>query len=777
MRSNVLRIATLLSLVCTSLAGRAARCDAQWSEVPRIANENRTNSFVAYLNGTIYVFGGLTESTGPARTAFALNTSGATQWQPIASLPEIRFAGYAAALGGKVYLVGGSVFRGGTIISTGSVLEYDPVADTYTEKAVMPVPTAYGAGVVVGNRIFMLGGLKNGAAINTIQMYDVPTNTWSLLTTTLPQALLQPAATTLGAEIYLIGGSGVLASYNQAYRGVPSADGQRIDWTRIADYPDGIYEAGAGAYNDRVYVAAGTTSFKPYTDMVYSYDQGSNTWVPGYFLPKPVTNNSSCLVGSGNELYLIAGENGNGSIYRYREDTRSAIASVTPTRFVLTADLGQTRTATFTATNRGITTLFGTITIPPSDTDWLTTASLTFQVAPGGSQAVGLVASSIKAGGNRTAQCVLNTNDPNQQSIPITVSLYVRDQLPSQRRLMVIEEGTGDWCGTCPEGSRLLDSLTSELGDSAVLVSYHGGSHAEPMRVEEGQTLLNSLGLIGYPMGCVDRVTFPTEVVPMVRLESWRAYTRRELDSAPRGGVNLTLTSVGYANGQITATAEISTYDALPMYNGRTYALTALSVEDSVQGMQVEFVDTGTVIHPLWYHRNVVRSIYPDHLGQELGFRKVDITNEVVRPGSPATLTFSFAANVQNEAHGSIVVLVHERDGDTSGPILQAVRLPLPRASSAVSAPRGDADMERLTAVPNPVSTEMEIAFTLEHPAHARLSLYSMLGSEVMDLLNQPCTAGPHRVPVNLATLPAGIYTLVLHADGRTASHTITVMR
>ena len=93
-----------------------------------------------------------------------------------------------------------------------------------------------------------------------------------------------------------------------------------------------------------------------------------------------------------------------------------------------------------------------------------------------------------------------------------------------------------------------------------------------------------------------------------------------------------------------------------------------------------------------------------------------------------------------------------------------------------------DADGRRLTLAPNPLGAAARVAFTLEHPAMARLDLYDVGGRRLATLIAGDLAAGRHERPwsgVDNAgqRVATGIYFLVLEADGERSVARVVLAR
>src|SRR5688500_8193190 len=114
--------AIYLALVTLVIASSSLM--AQWSSLPPLPAATSW-SMQTVVDNKLYVFGGVTTAT--TADAYVLNLNDVDAgWLPIASMPETRYGGYAAAYNGKIYIIAGGAIEGGTINARPTVLEYDP---------------------------------------------------------------------------------------------------------------------------------------------------------------------------------------------------------------------------------------------------------------------------------------------------------------------------------------------------------------------------------------------------------------------------------------------------------------------------------------------------------------------------------------------------------------------------------------------------------------------------------------------------------------------------
>ncbi len=80
-------------------------------------------------------------------------------------------------------------------------------------------------------------------------------------------------------------------------------------------------------------------------------------------------------------------------------------------------------------------------------------------------------------------------------------------------------------------------------------------------------------------------------------------------------------------------------------------------------------------------------------------------------------------------------------------------------------------------AWPNPFNAATSITLTLDRPQHPNVTLYDILGRQAATILNQPLTAGTHRLQIDGHNLASGRYLVVASANNHTVSQPITLVR
>lgn len=257
-------------------------------------------------------------------------------WSSGAAVPKNQY-GPVAAVGGKIYVIGGVYLGGGGLIQrsgdssatlqcadstsekagtrvTADVQAYDPAADTWTYVAALPSPRAGGAAVVLDGKIHLIGGGNyQGQTWDNIEnhlVYDPKTDAWSSLAP-MPSTRVAPALVTdtAGGKIYAIGGwdssSQNPTGLNEVYDSATNA------WTTKPPMPTARSDVGAAALNGLIYVMGGSTVNAP-VSTVETYDVAKQSWSNAMSLPARLPMAYAFAVNG--VLYVTAGNQCQGSI-------------------------------------------------------------------------------------------------------------------------------------------------------------------------------------------------------------------------------------------------------------------------------------------------------------------------------------------------------------------------------------------------------------------------------------------------------------------------------
>ena len=185
----------------------------RWRTGPDLTKARDACAAVSF-GDDIYVIGG--RCTPDPGVAYSLDTverwrpgKGDT-WEPVAPLTHPRDGLGAAAVGGKVYAIGGLAGQSGRPSVRGGWLEvYDPKANVWTDGPSMPTPRDGFATVVAGTRIYTIGGrATEGDHSAAVEYYDVADGAWHR-DRPLPVGLVTARAVVVGRRLVVLGGESV----------------------------------------------------------------------------------------------------------------------------------------------------------------------------------------------------------------------------------------------------------------------------------------------------------------------------------------------------------------------------------------------------------------------------------------------------------------------------------------------------------------------------------------------------------------------------------------
>lgn len=262
---------------------------------------------VTALNGQVYLVGG-SNFQGRSNATYVFDPAAHT-WTTRAPYPGTArdHIGIAASTG-FVYLVGGITAWPGPAVTT--VQRYDPTNDTWADVAPLPLPRG-AAGVAVMNRkIYVAGGLRDGAAVNDFTAYDPVTNTWETLPA-MPTARDHLVAVALNGKVYAIGGRPGSNAACGPLTTVEVYNPATNTWSPGAPMITARGGHAAGTLNGRVQVFGGEGGAGcGIIASAEEYDPVSNTWSSLPSMPTPRHGTGGATIG--NSIYLPGGATSTG---------------------------------------------------------------------------------------------------------------------------------------------------------------------------------------------------------------------------------------------------------------------------------------------------------------------------------------------------------------------------------------------------------------------------------------------------------------------------------
>ncbi len=257
----------------------------------------------------------------------AVSNSFAGGWEQVTELPISRFGNAAAAVDGKIYIIGGYDRQknlGGRAPALSIVDVYDTQTNTWHTVANMPTPRVAVQTAVFSNEIYVFGGYDRKGFRGTrrnkkiVEMYDTQTDTW-VKKQDMPRFRIHFATAVVDEKIYLIGGKIVDNPFNATSTNLVEVyDPLTNTWEKRADMPTARALTDAVVVDDKVYVIGGQKTWVAlnvpglFVRSIEEYNPKTDTWRQ---LPEmSIFKGWFSTVAVDKKIYTIGGrklENGN----------------------------------------------------------------------------------------------------------------------------------------------------------------------------------------------------------------------------------------------------------------------------------------------------------------------------------------------------------------------------------------------------------------------------------------------------------------------------------
>lgn len=221
------------------------------------------------------------------------------------SLPSPRFNSAAAYLNGEVYLAGGMCCSGesrqSSRICTSSVLCYSLKTENWSVGVSMIKPRSYLVVVSHGGFIYAMGGYDGKSCLKSIERYNLETKRWCFIQD-MRYTRSSFAAVTLEEHIYVLGGQGsahlsTVERYNtkkELWELMPAMNTKRINF-------------GAAQVHGFIFVVGGHDG-QNYLRSMERFDPHTSEWTVVAPLSSPRTGLGVVVLN--DEIYVIGGHNG-----------------------------------------------------------------------------------------------------------------------------------------------------------------------------------------------------------------------------------------------------------------------------------------------------------------------------------------------------------------------------------------------------------------------------------------------------------------------------------
>jgi thiol-disulfide isomerase/thioredoxin len=241
------------------------------------------------------------------------------------------------------------------------------------------------------------------------------------------------------------------------------------------------------------------------------------------------------------------------------------------------------------------------------------------------------------------------------------------DTVDEVKKVILIEEFTGQRCPNCPEMAVAIKSLKETFGDKVVVVAIHAGFFAVPFgetfstdyRTPAGNELdqFFSIGSTGYPKGLVNRTGYTSGTYRLISSElAGRVVELLEGDTLANIEINH-----NYSIGSKNLTLEINVSALAPLQ--KNLLLSVFITEDNIVSPQQD--DTNIVTD--YVHKHVLRTSLNGTWGDQISDGSAFDPGTSIKRNYQTTLSADW-----NDENCNIVAFVY--DGDTKE-VLQTVEV------------------------------------------------------------------------------------------------------
>jgi N-acetylneuraminic acid mutarotase len=246
------------------------------------------------------------------------------RWERRAQAGVVRSEVAAAVVGDRIYVVGGLTGAG----PTDAVEEYDPATDRWRARAALPQRVHHPAAASWNGRLYVIGGfvaqgLSIWHSIAAVSEYDPATDRWRARAA-MPTARGALVSVAMGDRIFAVGGTngtdtGALEAYD------PRADA----WTALRPMPTPRNHIAAVVMGGKIYVFGGRAArVRGNLAATEVYDPAADRWETRAPMVTPRSGIGAAVVMG--KAYVMGGELGRPDTYPENEEYDPASNAWTP---------------------------------------------------------------------------------------------------------------------------------------------------------------------------------------------------------------------------------------------------------------------------------------------------------------------------------------------------------------------------------------------------------------------------------------------------------------
>ena len=348
------------------------------------------------------------------------------------------------------------------------------------------------------------------------------------------------------------------------------------------------------------------------------------------------------------------------------------------------------------------------------------------------------------------------TEDGNASNNSISTTIHTIAE--DVEKAVVIEEGTGTWCGFCPRGIVAMEYMygNPEMFPNFIGIAVHND---DPMLLPEYDT---GAAFSGFPGSNVDRVLKDQSVSSA----AWTDYYNDRKDVVTPANINIEAT-YNEESRNLTATINSNFYTFFE--NEDALRLSLVIVEDGVSGTSAGYAQrnyyAGGSQGPLNGFENEpdpipASDIVYDRVGKALlgGYNgEAGSVPDVINNGDSFSYVFNYTLpSDMNVEEVSVVALLIDQE---TGAILNASEFPV--GTLGVSNVEASNNFK---LYPNPASNYVNVDFSKNINSQVEMAIYSMNGELIKTRQFERLTTSDS-VKINVNSLSSGAYLLSFSTD------------
>jgi hypothetical protein len=406
-------------------------------------------------------------------------------------------------------------------------------------------------------------------------------------------------------------------------------------------------------------------------------------------------------------------------------------------------------------------------------------------------------------------------NGGADMSDTITFDVFTNKGVSGTKRVL-IEEGSGAWCGYCPDGHNTLKNIIAQNADKVVSVVHH---NFDLMEFDASKTI-NTRFATGYPYGMVDRAKFDDQDEVGLSRDVWTAKVTEQLAKPTPVNVSIINKNFDWAAGKVTYTVKVDFVDFAKPGDIR---ISTFIKEDKVRGPNIEpdpnagikgwnqhnyytfeaGYQAGGPSHPLftepfnivgYWHNEVARAIPSGTWGtaavitdpSEGKSYTYQYTHTMTKASA---ITYSNNTDDDTEYRSSkngrgwnkfedtkIIAFVNYYDAANPSNMIVLNATETNMINTGVNE-LAENTIGEVSVYPNPANGAASVAFTLAKGSNVKIEAVNVLGQKVADIATSNFVAGEHTVSFDAAKLTVGIYFINITSEDGNASYRFVVTK